>query len=90
MGSFKPNPFGLYDTAGNVWEWVEDCWHEDYKGAPTDGRAWLKESGGQCDYRVSRGGSWNFAPRYLRSSDRWFAPDFSLNCFGFRLVQDID
>jgi formylglycine-generating enzyme required for sulfatase activity len=54
-GSFKPNRFGLYDMHGNVWEWVEDCWHNTYDGAPTDGSAWL--SGCDLNYRVIRGGS---------------------------------
>ena len=40
VASFKPNPFGLYDTAGNVGEWVQDCWHKNYQGAPSDGSAW--------------------------------------------------
>jgi formylglycine-generating enzyme required for sulfatase activity len=70
VGSFPPNPFGLYDTAGNVWEWVEDCDHEDYKGAPTDGSAWKKEDGGNCYTRVFRGGAWNYAPKGVRSSFR--------------------
>ena len=48
VGSFQPNPFDLYDTAGNVWEWVQDCWHENYEGAPKDGTAWEKEGGGDC------------------------------------------
>ena len=55
-GSFKPNAFGLYDMHGNIWEWVEDDWHENYTGAPTNGSAWLQ--GGQPVFRVIRGGSW--------------------------------
>jgi len=57
VGSFTPNPFGLYDTAGNVWKWVEESWHDNYSGAPADGSAWI--SGGNCARRVIRGGSWN-------------------------------
>ncbi len=54
-GSFKPNPFGLYDMHGNVWQWVQDCYHNGYDAAPTDGSAW---TGGDCSRRVVRGGSW--------------------------------
>ena len=57
VGSFKPNPFGLFDTAGNVREWVQDCWHDNYQGAPSDGSAWKKEHNGDCNGRVHRGGS---------------------------------
>ena len=60
VGSFKPNAFGLYDMIGNAFEWVEDCVHGSYDGAPTDGSAWIE--GGNCKYRMDRGGSWNFAP----------------------------
>jgi formylglycine-generating enzyme required for sulfatase activity len=56
VGSLRPNALGLYDMHGNVWEWVEDSWHENYDGAPTDGSAWLL--GGDPNYRVARGGSW--------------------------------
>ena len=70
VGLFKPNPFGVHDTAGNVFEWVQDCWHENYNNAPVDGSAWLKANGGKCDRRVVRGGSWNYDPRYLRSAGR--------------------
>ncbi|MEA3413724.1 MAG: SUMF1/EgtB/PvdO family nonheme iron enzyme [Pseudomonadota bacterium] len=71
VGSFPANPFGLSDTAGNVWEWVEDCWHKNYKGAPEDGsKPWRGEDGGNCARRVLRGGSWSFIPRYLRSAYR--------------------
>ncbi len=68
VGSFEANGYGLYDVHGNVWEWVEDCWHENYAGAPTDGSAWT--SGGDCGSRVLRGGSWDVKPRYLRSAAR--------------------
>ena len=89
VGSFKPNAFGLHDTAGNVWEWVEDCRHDEYKGAPTDGGAWLEESGGQCDQRVIRGGSWDSKPEYLRSATRLGTiADDRDNLIGFRLAQD--
>jgi formylglycine-generating enzyme required for sulfatase activity len=67
VGSFKPNAFGLYDMAGNVWQWVEDCWHENYKGAPIDGSAWIS---GRCDYGVLRGGSWLNIPPDSRSAVR--------------------
>ncbi len=68
VGRFPPNGFGLHDVHGNVWEWVEDCWRGDYAGAPVDGGAW--ESGGNCDWRVVRGGSWDYEPRYLRAAFR--------------------
>ena len=55
VGSFSANPFGLYDTSGNVWEWVVDKWHDNYEGAPTDGSLWEQ---GSSNYRVLRGGSW--------------------------------
>ena len=89
VGSFKPNPFGLYDTAGNVWEWVEDCWHDNYNGAPVDGSAWKEKGGGNCGQRVLRGGSWNLGPVTLRVSSR--SGDYAGNRdLGFRLAQDLD
>jgi formylglycine-generating enzyme required for sulfatase activity len=65
---FAPNPWGLYQVHGNVWEWMEDCWNENYAGAPTDGSAWLA---GNCTrFRVTRGGSWKDVPFVLRSANR--------------------
>ena len=70
IGSFAPNRFGLYDMVGNVFEWTEDCVHDSYDGAPTDGLAWLADNGGDCTNRVVRGGSWLSDPNYLRSANR--------------------
>ncbi len=91
VGSFAPNPFGLYDMLGNVWEWVQDCWHDNYLGAPTDGSAWGLESSYHCGKRVLRGGSWNDLPIWVRSAGRFggSAGD-SGDLVGFRLVQDIN
>ncbi|MES2298047.1 MAG: SUMF1/EgtB/PvdO family nonheme iron enzyme [Pseudomonadota bacterium] len=67
VGSFDANRFGLYDMLGNVWSWTEDCWNENYSGAPTDGSVW---NGGACARRVLRGGSWFITPQNLRAADR--------------------
>jgi formylglycine-generating enzyme required for sulfatase activity/class 3 adenylate cyclase len=67
VGSFKPNPFGLYDMGGGVDQWVEDCWHKTYQGAPVDGSAW---SSGDCSSHVLRSGSWKNDLRYVRPSNR--------------------
>jgi formylglycine-generating enzyme required for sulfatase activity/class 3 adenylate cyclase len=67
VGSFKPNPFGLYDMGGGVDQWVEDCWHKNYQGAPTDGLPW---TGGDCASHVLRSGSWKNDARYARPSNR--------------------
>jgi formylglycine-generating enzyme required for sulfatase activity len=81
--SFKPNPWGLYQVHGNVWEWVEDCWHGSYTGAPANGSAWIT---GECEYRVLRGGSWYFNPQYLRAAYRNLSkPDDRLYYWGFRV-----
>jgi formylglycine-generating enzyme required for sulfatase activity len=68
VGSFAPNAFGLHDMHGNVYEWVEDCWHSDYEGAPSDGSAWT--SGGVCQVRILRGGSYDDTPVLVRSANR--------------------
>ncbi len=85
VGSRKPNPFGLYDMLGNVWEWTEDCWNENYQNAPADGRAWLQ---GDCSRRVVRGGSWFDVPLYLRVSTRFGdRATRRINYDGFRVVR---
>jgi formylglycine-generating enzyme required for sulfatase activity len=69
VGSFRPNTFGLFDMHGNVWEWVEDIWHDSYDGAPVDGSAWLQ--GGDANYRVIRGGSWHNETELVRAAVRF-------------------
>ena len=89
VGKKKANGFGLHDMSGNVWEWVENCWHKNYQGAPEDGSAWLEAGGGNCGKRVIRGGSWTNRPDFLRTSLRyWSTADFRLSYIGFRLAQD--
>ncbi|WP_316368099.1 nSTAND1 domain-containing NTPase [Candidatus Thiodiazotropha sp. CDECU1] len=89
VGSFEPNAFSLYDMAGNVWEWTQDCWHDDYQNAPSDGSAWLESEQVICGRRVVRGGSWNGVPRSLRSAYRVrFNPVVRFDFLGFRLAQD--
>ena len=86
VGSFEANGFGLHDVHGNVWEWVEDCWHGNYGGAPTDGSAWT--SGGNCGRRVLRGGSWSGKPGSLRSAVRvWNSAGRRINYNGFRIAR---
>ena len=82
-----PNAFGLFDIHGNVWEWTQDCWHATYAGAPTDGSAWTTGCSG--NYRVPRGGSWNYDPAYSRSPFRSkYFPDIRYgDSGGFRLAR---
>ena len=87
VGSFGANGFGLHDMHGNVWEWVADCWNVGYAGAPSDGSAW---ESGNCGERVLRGGSWNFAPRSLRSASRfWNDIGFRNYNHGFRVARTL-
>ena len=88
VGSFKPNGFGLYDTAGNVFEWTADCWVKNYVGAPTDGSA---RTDGDCSKRVNRGGSWTSNPTGLRSAHRdWDdASRTRVVDLGFRVAREL-
>lgn len=86
-GSFAANPYGLFDTAGNVWEWCLDTWHDSYDNAPADGSPWL---GGDDTRRVQRGGSFGSKPRYIRSSARGRgAPDGQYVYLGFRVLREL-
>jgi formylglycine-generating enzyme required for sulfatase activity len=89
IGGFPPNGFGLHDMHGNVSEWVEDCWHEEYsEKAPTDGSAWLE--GGDCNGRVVRGGSWEDYQGDLRSAARTAgAKDDQFYTDGLRIARDL-
>jgi formylglycine-generating enzyme required for sulfatase activity len=81
------NPFGLYNVHGNVWEWVQDCQHPNYTGAPADGSAWSQDCTGSK--RGLRGGSWISPATALRSASRnWLEPDMPANVNGFRVARD--
>lgn len=83
VGSFAANAWGLYDMHGNVWEWVQDCWMDNYTGAPCDGSA---RADGDCSRRGARGGSWYIHGYWLRSADRSSSPhDARYYVTGFRL-----
>jgi formylglycine-generating enzyme required for sulfatase activity len=94
VGSFAANPWGLYDMLGNVLQWTQDCYHDSYSGAPTDGGPWtssqdlVTDRSGNCIQRVSRGGSWFLAPRDLRAANRGWFPAARADLYvGFRLAR---
>ena len=90
VGSFASNGYGLKDMHGNVLEWVSDCYHASYQGAPADGRAWTEIEGGDCTLRVVRGGSWGSRPRGLRSADRFRNDSGGADSgLGFRLARTL-
>ena len=83
VGSFAANGFGLYDMVGNIWEWTQDCYHDGYYGAPTDGSAWTT---GVCSVGVVRGGFWGNDPGFLRSASRiGITAGFGDSGLGFRV-----
>ncbi|MDA3915317.1 SUMF1/EgtB/PvdO family nonheme iron enzyme [Oleiagrimonas sp.] len=87
VGHFVANPFGLYDIDGNVSEWVQDCWHENYTRAPRDGSAWVNPG---CSLRMIRGASWASSPPQARSAFRLSAdPDTRSGRVGFRVARDL-
>lgn len=88
VASFKANPFGLFDTAGNVWEWTEDCWNGSHHGASVDGSPRLT---GACTRRVVRGGSYYCFPRHIRSANRWSQLQINRTMYvGFRVVREAE
>lgn len=87
VGSFSPNDFGVYDMHGNVYEWVADCWHDNYLNAPTDGSAWMEE---KCEFYQIRGNDWIEPPIFSRSGNRNHRePDIRGDWLSFRVTRDL-
>ena len=87
VGSFKENAFGLFDMLGNVFQWTEDCWTDNYQGAPSDGSA---QTSGDCSQHELRGGSWFTQPDFVRTAYRnRFDGNYRSTSIGFRLVREI-
>ena len=88
VGTYSPNLFGLYDTLGNVWEWTADCYHDDYRGAPVDGTAWILH--GDCEHRVLRGGSWETSPNGITVTNRFMENRrTATSLWGFRVAREV-
>ncbi len=86
VGSFGANPFGLHDTAGNIAEWVADCWHDNYNGAPSDAMTW---EGGDCVYRIARGGAFSSPPQSIRHAKRdRYKSDQMYDHIGIRVIRE--
>ena len=89
MDTYEGNAFGLHGMSGSVWEWVEDCWFDDYQGAPKDGSA--RRASGRCPQRVLRGGSWRNDASYARSASRFtYDHDVRYVLNGFRVARDMN
>ena len=86
--SFKPNPWGLYQVHGNVWEWVEDCWNANYDSVPGDA---APVASGDCSQHPVRGGSWQTSPSFLRAAVRFGElPSLKNGVVGFRLARTLE
>ena len=86
MGSLKPNPFGLHDVHGNIWEWLEDCYATSYENTPVDGSAYTSSP---CEQRIYRGGGWSVQKRGRRAANRGrFNPDGRYGQLGLRVARD--
>src|SRR3546814_782368 len=83
VGSFPANAFGLHDMLGNAWQWLEDCYHESYTGAPADG---TPRTTGECKSRVARGGCWLDSSQFLRAANRGKNRGIRYSSLGFREI----
>ena len=82
-----PNPWGIYEVHGSVYDWVEDCWHDTYQGAPADGSAWIE---GDCSRHVLRGGSFSRAMQTRRAAARiWFGPENRMRYMSVRVARTL-